>query len=441
MTEEQIQAQLKDYEAKLRRYADTMRNAPESLSGMQRISYAERNYDKIFNNNRDLVKIALAEHEEKSKKKTCPVCGTQLRFRENRKKTIIGLKGPYTLNRPYFFCKGCNKAGYFEDEKAIRFGKYSTELLEKICLLGSHVPARTCADLLHRLCDIKVSVTTVKDALRHIGTVLFEKEEAACQVNSLNFDFSSPEVQKILKNRAYLELDGCMLNSVEGWKENKLATIYSEADVEKRGDEKNRRASIRLKTLVSSFAKGVEDFEKRVAHWLQRTQKIFARELIVISDGAVWIENMVKRVAKKAIHILDWYHAKEKIYNCAKAIYGEFSPKVAEWAEPLCDLLWNGQAEALVATLEVKARTSRKQTPLYELRNYFAERLHMLRYDEFRAKGYTIGSGAIESANKYAIQDRLKKSGMRWSIRGANAVAKLRTLYLSGLWDTEWAAA
>jgi hypothetical protein len=74
---------------------------------------------------------------------------------------------------------------------------------------------------------------------------------------------------------------------------------------------------------------------------------------------------MVRRVAKDAIHILDWYHAKEKIYNC----------------------------------------------------------------------------GAIESANKYAIQDRLKKFGMRWSVPGASAVAKLRTLYLSGLWDDQWRAA
>lgn len=295
--------------------------------------------------------------------------------------------------------------------------------------------------MLRRLCGIQVSVTTIKDALREIGASLHDAEEAACHSSAPNFNFSSPEAQKILKNRAYLELDGCMLNSTEGWKENKLATIYSEADVVRRGEGEKMRASILFKTLVSSFAKGVEDFEKRVAYWLRKTQKMFARKLIVISDGAVWIENMVKRLAKNAVHILDWYHAKEKIYNCAKALYGEFSPKVAEWAEPLCNLLWNGQAEAVIAHLEAQAAKSKNQTPLYELRNYFADRLPMLRYDEFRRAGYIIGSGAIESANKYAIQDRLKKSGMRWSIKGANAVAKLRTLYLSELWDTVWAAA
>jgi len=295
--------------------------------------------------------------------------------------------------------------------------------------------------MLHRLCNIKVSVTTIKDALRAVGGMFYDKEEQLSESAELNFDFSSAESRKILQNKAYLEIDGCMLNSTAGWKENKLATIYSEADVVKRGAGEKERVSILRKTLVSSFAKGVENFEKRVEYWLKKTQKIFARQLLVISDGAVWIENMVKRIAKDAIHILDWYHAKEKIYNCAKAIYGELSPKVAEWAEPLCDLLWNGNADAVIAALEVQARKSKSPTHLYELRNYFAERLPMLRYDEFRAQGYTIGSGAIESANKYAIQDRLKKSGMRWSVPGANAVAKLRTLYLSGLWDDQWRAA
>lgn len=308
-------------------------------------------------------------------------------------------------------------------------------------MLGAHLPAATCADMLQRLCNIRVSVTTIKDALRTVGGKFYDQEEQLAKQTKLNFDFSSAESQKVLQNKAYLEIDGCMLNSTEGWRENKLATIYSEADVVKRGAGEKQRVSILHKTLVSSFAQGVENFQKRVEYWLKKTQKIFARKLIVISDGAVWIENIVKRVAQDAIHILDWYHAKEKIYTCAKAIYGELSPKVAEWAEPLCNLLWNGNADAVIAALEVQARKSKNSTPLYELRNYFAERRSMIRYDEFRARGYTIGSGAIESANKYAIQDRLKKSGMRWSIRGANAVAKLRTLYLSGLWDAHWQAA
>ena len=56
-------------------------------------------------------------------------------------------------------------------------------------------------------------------------------------------------------------------------------------------------------------------------------------------------------------------------------------------------------------------------------------------------RGYYIESGAVESANRYAVQDRLKKSGMMWSTKGANGIAKLKTTYLSGQWDTIWLAA
>jgi len=61
-----------------------------------------------------------------------------------------------------------------------------------------------------------------------------------------------------------------------------------------------------------------------------------------------------------------------------------------------------------------------------------------MQYADFREQGIYIGSGAIESANKYAIQDRLKRAGMKWSIRGANAIAYLRTQYLSKNWDNLW---
>ena len=84
---------------------------------------------------------------------------------------------------------------------------------------------------------------------------------------------------------------------------------------------------------------------------------------------------------------------------------------------------------------------SKNQSAILELHQYFRKRVNMMKYDQFRNEGLYIGSGAIESANKYAIQDRLKKAGMKWSTRGANAIAKLRTTYLSDQWDKTWQAA
>ncbi len=57
-----------------------------------------------------------------------------------------------------------------------------------------------------------------------------------------------------------------------------------------------------------------------------------------------------------------------------------------------------------------------------------------MRYDEFRKLGYFIGSGAVESANKYLVQQRLKQAGMKWLIKGAHSILKLREKVYEGSW-------
>ena len=167
----------------------------------------------------------------------------------------------------------------------------------------------------------------------------------------------------------------------------------------------------------------------------------FSNRAYVEIDGAIWIENLTKELLPYATHILDWYHVKEKLWKCAKELFGENSERCPIWVEKFSDKIWNGKVDQVVAEIFEMAKASKLQTPLLELHQYFFHRTKMMRYDRFREAGIFIGSGAIESANRYAIQDRLKKSGMKWSIAGANAIAQLRTLYLSNQWGEIWATA
>ena len=101
-------------------------------------------------------------------------------------------------------------------------------------------------------------------------------------------------------------------------------------------------------------------------------------------------------------------------------------------------LLMNGCEDYMIERLLEKAEKAKKQTSLRELYSYFDSRRERIRYAVFKEKGYPIGSGAIESANKYAVQSRTKQAGMRWSIPNANAVIQLRNNYISGEWDNLW---
>jgi len=346
------------------------------------------------------------------------------------------------IKRPHYVCKACAKYGYFDTaykNSENTNGRLSPRLTEAVCLIAQQSSFETTSDFIQRLLSVKVSSSTVKEASENIGTVWFENELQS----SKNYkpDIKGIFEQKIPENRCYLEMDGAMLRELKGFHENKLGVIFSESDMIQNGEGENARSTILKKTLVSSFKLGVDDFESRLKYWLIKTGTYFSKEIITISDGAIWIENIVGRLLPSGTHILDWFHAKEKLWECAKKIYGEHSPKVAPWVNTHAEKLWEGNIQDVLNSLLSEAAQAKNQTPLRELHNYYNHRKSMMRYAEFRKKGYCIGSGAIESANKYAIQDRLKRAGMKWTTEGANAIAKLRTTYLSGQWDTMWLTA
>lgn len=77
-----------------------------------------------------------------------------------------------------------------------------------------------------------------------------------------------------------------------------------------------------------------------------------AEKVIYVTDGAEWIDQMRLRLHPDSIHILDWYHAEEHLWNCGKSIFGEKEElKVKEFVAPLKDLLWNGRVLDVCATL------------------------------------------------------------------------------------------
>jgi hypothetical protein len=105
----------------------------------------------------------------------------------------------------------------------------------------------------------------------------------------------------------------------------------------------------------------------------------------------------------------------------------------------LKDLLWNRNVEKVIAVLSEEGLKTRKhQTALFELRGHFVSNKECMRYNEYRKKGYSTGSGAAESANKYIVADRMKRSGMRRSLQHANALMWLRCKYYEDQWDEFW---
>ena len=134
----------------------------------------------------------------------------------------------------------------------------------------------------------------------------------------------------------------------------------------------------------------------------------------------------------KRVEVLDWYHAVEHLWAVARDRWGADRARVEVWVEARKQELWQGE----VATVLTAPRGEEGVSEIY----YFETNRHRMCYAEFRARGYPIGSGTVESACKRVIGARLKQAGMRWTKAGAQAVLNLRTQLLNGRWETIWPA-
>ena len=164
-----------------------------------------------------------------------------------------------------------------------------------------------------------------------------------------------------------------------------------------------------------------------------------AQEVVFVCDGARWIWNLVERNYPHAVQIVDWHHAEARLEKVARdALTGEHA---RSWLEETRDALWEGDTRFVVAACEKLATNS---SEAQQALTYFRNNSHRMRYpvqppglgDHYRAQGYMIGSGTVESACKQIVTRRLKCSGAQWNLQGAVQTAKARAAWLSGEWDS-----
>ena len=167
-----------------------------------------------------------------------------------------------------------------------------------------------------------------------------------------------------------------------------------------------------------------------------------AQEIVVLGDGAPWIWNLVAEHFPTAVQIVDLWHAQQHVWQVANAVLGANTAKAAAWAEPQCQLLEEGNIEALVEAIAllppIPPPPSSTHSVPEQAMGYFITNAARMRYPAFRLQGMHIGSGIAEAACKTVVSTRMKRSGMRWTPAGLDALLALRTARLNGTFDAFW---
>jgi hypothetical protein len=166
-----------------------------------------------------------------------------------------------------------------------------------------------------------------------------------------------------------------------------------------------------------------------------------AEEKVGNVDGSPWIRNQIEGQSLPLDALgLDFYHLAENVHKARRAVFGEDDPAGQAWAGALLHTFkhdgYEGGWQQLVAwRATLRGRAQRKAADT--LMGYVSERHDMIRYPEFTAKGWQIGSGPTEATCK-TLTARLKGSGMRWDPPNAEALMALEALRQSGLWKSYW---
>lgn len=139
--------------------------------------------------------------------------------------------------------------------------------------------------------------------------------------------------------------------------------------------------------------------------------------------------------------MVDIYHARSHIRQLAKWVYGLGTKKTCDWTQRCLDRLDEGDVEGILTSMSrLRPKQGQAREEVRKAIGYFETNKDRMRYSDFRQQGLFIGSGVVEAGCKTIAGHRLKQSGMRWTVRGANAIIALRCCQLSNRWEDFWEA-
>jgi hypothetical protein len=357
---------------------------------------------------------------------TCPSCGevaSYVRWREGMSITVFGR---IHYRRPYYGCDHCHQGHYPLDEQlGIQPGQMSAEVVQLAALMGIQTSFATSRDLLARTALLELSANSIRKACQQVGQRVMQIETQQYEASQ---DLDQQRQHQRLADkppRIYGSLDGFNVHIDDDWHEMKAGSWWITRRLSN-GELKSENITYYADYLAAA------DFSDLV--WATGFQRLAdqAHEVIFVADGAEWIWNIVQQHFPNAVQILDWYHALSYVQAVAQAAFSDELERHG-WFDAQRQHLWQGRRSRVFRACRQCA--SRAPDAVNKALTFFANQRSRMHYGRFRAAGYQIGSGTMESGCKQLGLGRLKIAGAQWLSNGAQLLAKARTAYLSADWN------
>jgi hypothetical protein len=383
---------------------------------------------------------------------TCPDCDRAAAYHDDVDRTLVGLFGPITYQRAYYYCRRCGKGQCPFDDHAGIPSHQLTPAVERLTSLAGGVCSsfEKGSELLEEMSGVRLSESTVQRTTEDVG-------ERIAALLGEGFTFGPRVVWQWRcdaqgRRVAYASIDatgtrqqGPKGSSAEG-RMAYVGSIFNPVPEEKRVQPVPNAKRPQMQARYLSGLYSLEDMGPLMRRLAGRVGMEEAEVWVVLTDGGSGLEAFAQKNFNRAdlVLILDFYHAASYLEKLAKALYPQDEVKAKNQAEQWCSLL---KAEGGALTLEVlrqwdwpARKSAALRAQLEGVLEYFGNNVHRMEYPEYLAEGWQIGSGVIESACKTVVGQRLKGAGMRWGETGAHALCHVRALYRSekGQWQAFW---
>ncbi len=183
--------------------------------------------------------------------------------------------------------------------------------------------------------------------------------------------------------------------------------------------------------------------KERTFRWLAgevADRRARGQPVVCVMDGDAGLWGMKKRRLRSAVGILDIYHVLQRLWKAAHCFHPEGSPAARNFVEQRLRRILDGEVGRVIGGLKQMAvKHQLHGNRLKELRTvigYLHNNRRCMKYDEYLAAGYPIGSGVVEGACRHLVKDRMEQTGMHWRISGAQAMLSLRGVWLNDHWET-----
>jgi len=374
-------------------------------------------------------------------------CGRDHRaeFVAYRDKVIDTVLGPVTLTRAWYHCARCKRGLAPRDtELGVAGASMSPGLAAMTSRVGAAVPFARAAGLLEDLAGVRLTVKRVERAAEASGAA--QATGSRARAGLITRRKVVPLPPQPLPDKLYAVIDGTGVpvtsKEAEGrdgkgedgrarTREVKMAVFFTQDKVNDEGYPVRDRAS---SSYIATFEPAATFGDLVKAEGIRRGAG-HVRQMTIIGDGAAWIWGIATAKFPEATQVVDLFHAREHLHSLARSLEFMLGDRKDDWLAARLEDLDYGYIDGIAAAVRQYPLDGVKKDEVEKELGYFLNNAPRMRYHWFRQCGLFTGSGVVEAGCKAVIGQRLKQSGMHWTVAGADAIIALRCAEASSQWE------